>query len=296
MKEELEKYLEEFIKHIKFEKGFSEHTVNSYYGDLSDFFEYLDSQKIYSINQISYQNIYGFITELGKRGLKSSSIERKTAAIKTFFKFLKKRKIIDKNPAELVSSPKKSKRLPTFMEKGEIFDLINIIPEDTPLSVRNKAMIMLLYATGMRVSELVNLNLSDVDLKSETVHILGKGKKYRIVPFGKKTKEILLKYLFYRKELQSKSEAFFVTKSGKRIMDRAIRYILNNYIDTLAIQKKVSPHTLRHTFATHLLDNGANIRVIQEMLGHSNLATTQVYTHLSIAKLKDSYERFHPHA
>lgn len=296
MREELGKYLEEFIKHIKFEKGFSDHTVNSYLGDLSDFFEFLDLHKIYSIGEISYQNIYGFITELGKRGLKSSSIERKTAAIKTFFKFLKKSKIIEKNPAELVSSPKKSKRLPTFMEKGEIFDLINIIPEDTPLSIRNKAMIMLLYATGMRVSELVNLNLSDVDLKSETVHILGKGKKYRIVPFGKKTKEILMKYLIYRKELSAKSEAFFITKSGKRIMDRAIRYILNNYINNLAIQKKVSPHTLRHTFATHLLDNGANIRVIQEMLGHSNLATTQIYTHLSIAKLKDSYEKFHPHA
>ncbi|MCX7821467.1 MAG: tyrosine recombinase XerC [Brevinematales bacterium] len=288
-----EEYLEIFIKHIIFEKGFSKNTATSYQNDLLEFIGFIDSKEISDIN---YQEIYNFITFLGKKGLKASSIERKVAAIKTFFKFLKRQKIIEKNPADLISSPKKSKRLPTFMEKGEIFELINVIPEDTPLSIRNKAMIMLLYATGMRVSELVNLNLSDIDLKNEIVHILGKGKKYRIVPFGKKTKEIIAKYLMFRKELQARSEAFFVTKSGKRIMDRAIRYILNNYIDILAIQKKVSPHTLRHTFATHLLDNGANIRVIQEMLGHSNLATTQVYTHLSISKLKESYEKFHPHA
>ncbi len=142
----------------------------------------------------------------------------------------------------------------------------------------------------------MGLNLIDLDLKSGTIHVYGKGKKYRIVPFGKKTGEILKKYLIYRREFQSKNEALFITKSGNRIQDRAIRYILSNYIEKLAIQKKVSPHTLRHTFATHLLDNGANIRVIQEMLGHSNLSTTQIYTHLSIGKLKESYNKFHPHA
>ncbi|MGC8764516.1 MAG: tyrosine recombinase XerC [Brevinematia bacterium] len=291
-----EEILDIFLKYIKYEKGFSKHTIKSYNIDISEFLNFLEKEKVKDIKAVSYQNIYSFITDLGKKGIAPSSLERKTAALKTFFKFLKKQGLIEKNPAELISSPKKEKKLPSFMEKTEVFELINLIPESDAFSVRNKTMIMLLYATGIRVSELVGLNLADLDLKEKTIHVSGKGKKQRIVPLGEKTKRMLLKYLGYRREFQSKNEALFVTKSGKRIQDRAIRYILNGYIEKLAIQKKVSPHTLRHTFATHLLDNGANIRVIQEMLGHSNLSTTQIYTHLSISKLKESYDRFHPHA
>ncbi len=296
MENSFEKYLDLFIKHIKFEKGFSNHTVKSYENDLIDFFEFLKGEKLTSFNELTYEKIYDFITSLGRKGLKSSTLERKIASLKTFFKFLKREKVVEKNPMVLVTSPKKAKRLPVFMEKGEIFDLINLIPENDAFSIRNKTMILLLYATGMRISELCNLNLSSIDLKNELVYIYGKGKKYRVVPIGKKAKEMLQKYLIYRKEFHAQNDALFVTKSGKRIMDRAIRYILDKYINALAIQKNVSPHTLRHTFATHLLDNGANIRVIQEMLGHSNLATTQIYTHLSIKKLKENYEKFHPHA
>jgi integrase/recombinase XerC len=285
-----------FLKYLRYEKGFSNHTIKSYKEDLENFFEFLKNEKIEDIKSLNYSVLTGYITFLGKKGFKASTIERKIASLKTFFKYLVKKKFISKNPAELISSPKKQKRLPSVLEVGEIFDLINIIPEDSPFSVRNKAMIMLLYASGLRVSELTGLNLGDLDLKNGLVRILGKGKKYRIVPVGNKTKAILYKYFLYRREFQPRGEALFVTKSGKRIQDRMVRYIINVYINELAIQKKVSPHTLRHTFATHLLDNGANIRVIQEMLGHSSLSTTQIYTHLSIEKLKKAYQEFHPHA
>ncbi len=160
-------------------------------------------------------------------------------------------------------------------------------------------MILLLYSSGIRISELTGLNTKNVDFKEGILNITGKGNKQRIVPMGEKARMIILKYLTYRKELLNpieNKETLFLTKSGKRIQDRMVRYIINRYIDELSIQKHVSPHTLRHTFATHLLQNGANIRVIQEILGHSSLSTTQVYTHLTIDKLKESYNRFHPHA
>lgn len=295
----MEELIDRFLSYIRYERGYSKNTIESYKNDFIEFLTFLSGENIFLIEDINYKVLYRYLSELGSKGFKASTIERKTASIKSFFKFLVKNQIIKKNPAVLISSPKKEKRLPNILEKDEILSLISSVPEKDALSIRNKAMILLLYSSGIRISELTGLNTKNVDFKEGILNITGKGNKQRIVPMGEKARMIILKYLTYRKELLNpieNKETLFLTKSGKRIQDRMVRYIINRYIDELSIQKHVSPHTLRHTFATHLLQNGANIRVIQEILGHSSLSTTQVYTHLTIDKLKESYNRFHPHA
>ncbi len=295
----MEKLIDQFLNYIRYEKGYSVHTIESYKNDFVDFLAFLSRQNIRSLESISYKILHLYIADLGKSGLKASSIERKVASLKSFFKYLGKIDAIEKNPASLISSPKKEKRLPSILEKGEVISLISSIPETDALSVRNKTMVMLLYASGLRISELTGLNMKDIDFKEGILSVIGKGSKQRMVPTGNTARQMLIKYLNYRRDLDAPKgdrEALFLTKSGHRIQDRMVRYIINRYIHELSIQKHISPHTLRHTFATHMLQNGAGIRVIQEILGHESLSTTQVYTHLTIEKLKESYDKFHPHA
>jgi tyrosine recombinase XerC len=295
----MEELITQFLNYLLYEKGYSKNTIESYHHDMTEFFSFISRQEISKIEDIQYRTLYRYIAEMGELGLKASSIERKVASLKSFFHYLMKNEIIKKNPASIVSSPKKEKRLPAILEKEEILALIASIPEKDALSVRNKTMVMLLYSSGVRISELTGLDLKNTDFTEGILSITGKGNKQRLVPVGEKTRKMLQSYLTYRRELSfpgKGNEALFLTKSGKRIQDRMVRYIINRYIDELSIQKHISPHTLRHTFATHLLENGANIRVIQEILGHASLSTTQVYTHLTIDKLKESYEKFHPHA
>jgi len=295
----MEEYIKQFLEYLLYEKGYSENTLISYKKDFEEFINFLYCYNIRYIENIDYRILHAYISEMGKSGLKPASIERKVASIKSFFKFLVKNQIVKKNPAALISSPKKDKRLPSVLEKDEIFSLINSIPDGNAISFRNKAMIMLLYASGLRVSELCGLDLKNVDFKEGIISVVGKGNKHRILPVGNTCLKVLNRYLIYRKELDNPSgdrEALFLTKSGKRIQERMVRYIISAYIEALSIQKHVSPHTLRHTFATHMLENGAGIRIIQELLGHSSLSTTQVYTHLTIGKLKEDYAKHHPHA
>lgn len=286
-----------FLDYLLYEKGCSPNTLTSYKNDFKDFLDFLSGSSIKGLQELDYKTLQHYILFLGKSGLSDSSVERKTASLKSFFKYLVKKGMSKKNPASLVSSARKKKYLPAVMDKSEIFSLIDSIPESDPLSMRNKAIIMLLYSSGLRVSELCGLDTGDIDYSNGNVRVTGKGNKQRTVPCGETARETLVKWLAYRKELIKKQDkALFLTKSGQRIQDRMIRYIINGYIDNLSIQKHVSPHTLRHTFATHLLQNGAGIRSIQEMLGHSSLSTTQVYTHLTVEKLKESYKIHHPHA
>lgn len=296
---EMEEWVNRFLSHMLYEKGSSRNTIASYQNDLTEFLKYLIGRKIDKPSQVDYKTLYRYIVTLGDEGLKASSIERKIASLKSLFKYLLRNDVIKTNPAALVSSPKKEKRLPVVLEKEEVLGLIQSVPETDALTVRDKTMLMLLYAGGIRVSEMTGLDFRNVDLKSGVLNVVGKGNKERIVPIGDRAKQMLNKYLTYRKELdcpRGDKQALFITKSGKRIQDRMVRYILNKYIAAMAIQKHVSPHTLRHTFATHLLQNGAGIRVIQEILGHSSLSTTQIYTHLTVDKLKESYAENHPHA
>jgi integrase/recombinase XerC len=295
----IEKNIEEFLTYLRYEKGCSSNTVISYKNDLDEFAAFLTGQAVSEADKISYKLLHFYISGLGKSGLKPASIERKIASIKSLFKYLIRTGAVRKNPAALISSPKKDKRLPAVLESSEITALIDSIPESGILSIRNKTVVMLLYASGLRVSELTGLNLGQIDFGEGVLIVTGKGSKQRIVPTGERALSMLKRYLACRRELApaaGDTGALFLTKNGKRLQDRMVRYIIDRYIRELSIQKHVSPHTLRHTFATHLLQNGAGIRVIQEMLGHESLSTTQIYTHLTIQKLKESYDNSHPHA
>jgi site-specific recombinase XerD len=213
-----------------------------------------------------------------------------------FYKFLVKRDVVRRIPA-LVASPKKEKRLPEILDKSEIVALLESMETDSPIHIRNRTILLLLYATGLRVSELTSLDLSNVDFTEGIVTVVGKGNKERIVPTGETARKALLKYLPNRKELSTGGEnALFLNRNGGRLTARMVANVIRDACETLGVQKNIHPHTLRHSFATHLLENGANIRVIQEMLGHSSLSTTQVYTHLTVEKLKESYDEHHPHA
>ena len=290
---------QKFFDYLLYEKGCSKNTIVSYQNDLNEFFDFLNKKSLKRLDKITYSILHQYITEIGESGLKASTIERRVASLKSFFKFLKKNGVIDKNPAGLISSPKKDKKLPTVLDPKEIMDLIESIPDTTPLSIRNKTIIVLLYASGIRVSEISGLDLSHIDFQEGMIRVLGKGRQERDIPIGETARKALIRYLPYRKELEplgTVNQALFLTKSGKRIQDRMIRYLLSHYIQQISIQKKVTPHTLRHTFATHMLTNGANIRAIQELLGHSSLSTTQIYTHLSINELRQNYLDHHPHA
>ena len=296
---ELEDWSNRFLSHLLYEKGYSRNTIESYRNDLTEWLKDLVSQKVTKLSQIDYKTLYRYVAALGDAGLKASTVERKTATLKSLFKYLVKNGAVNANPAALIASPKKEKRLPVVLEREEVLRLFQSIDESDALSVRDKAMLMLLYAGGIRVSELTGLDFRNVDLKDGVLNVKGKGNKERIVPVGETAKKMLLVYLSFRKELErpgGDKQAFFLTKNGKRMQDRMVRYVLENRVKELAIQKKISPHTLRHTFATHLLENGAGIRVIQEILGHSSLSTTQIYTHLTVDKLKESYDEHHPHA
>ncbi|OHD54797.1 MAG: tyrosine recombinase XerC [Spirochaetes bacterium GWF1_51_8] len=287
-----------FIRYIRYEKAYSENTLKAYSEDFESFLQFCDEAGISGFGEIDYRVLMNYLTELSERRLKASSLERKVASLKSLYKYLIREGLVRKNPADLLSSPKKEKRLPSVMEKSEVLDLIGSISGEDALSLRDKAMITLLYASGLRVSELTGLDIHDVDYTQGIVRVTGKGSKERIIPTGETARALLVRYMGLRNEFGpvQGDHALFLTRLGKRISDRMIRYILNSYVDKLALRKNIHPHTLRHTFATHLLENGANIRVIQEMLGHSSLSTTQIYTHLSPEKLKESYDKFHPHA
>lgn len=224
-------------------------------------------------------------------------MERKIAALKSFFKWLMTRGLIQHNPASLLRSPKKEKRLPEVMEQSELKSLIDSLETDSPLDARNKCILVLLYAAGLRVSELVGLDLGHIDAHRCEIRVLGKGNKERIVPYGQTAASELIEYLNKRKELvKEETTALFLTRNGKRLSDRMVRNILDEMMLKMGQGRHIHPHVLRHSFATHLLENGAHIRVIQEMLGHASLSTTQIYTHLSVENLKENYKKFHPHA
>jgi integrase/recombinase XerC len=294
----LKETIDNYLKYLTYERGSSVHTLKAYAEDFDVFLRFCGEAGIQSFAEIDYRVLMNYLTELSERRLKASSLERKIASLKSLYKYLLREGIVKKNPADLLSSPKKEKRLPAVLEKNEALDLLESIPEDNPLSLRDKTMLTLLYASGLRVSELTGLDIHDIDYRQGVVRVIGKGSKERIVPTGETARKLLEGYLAVREEFcpSDGDRALFLTRRGKRISDRMIRYILEGYIAKLAVNKNVHPHTLRHTFATHLLENGANIRVIQEMLGHSSLSTTQIYTHLSPEKLKESYDKFHPHA
>jgi integrase/recombinase XerD len=280
-----------FLDSLYIEKGLSKNTVSSYKNDISSFLSWLNKKQI-NYQQVSGKNINEFISNLFNSGLKSSSINRKISSIKHFYLFLSKKKIIKYSPADEIETPKQEKYLPISMSEDEVEKLLSSPNSNRIIERRDKAMIEILYATGMRISELVNLKLTDVDFNRSVLKVFGKGSKERLVPYGEKAAEALDIYLRDRKRSDSKN--VFLSNRGSQITRGAFWQRIKIYIKRENLKSSISPHTLRHAFATHLLNRGADLRSVQILLGHSDLSTTQIYTHIAKQRLGEILKKHHP--
>lgn len=289
-------YLQLFLDYLKYQKNSSEHTISAYSHDIIEFQNFCDEKNI-DITRVEYLTLRNYLGYLHKK-ISKRSIARKLASLRSFYKFLVKYGYCKENPANLISTPKQDKKLPSFLDTNAICELLNIPDENTPLGIRDKAILELLYATGMRVSEIVSLNIFDIDHNSDEIKIMGKGKKERIVLMGKFAQDAIKKYILtgYPKLQKKPGGALFLNKNGERLSARSIQRIVEKYIKILGEKKNITPHSLRHSFATHLLERGADLRTVQELLGHSSLSTTQIYTHLTKERLKQVYDKYHPRA
>jgi len=277
---------------LRSEQGASDHTLRAYAQDLDEFGSFWDKDP----KQIDYLDIRSYIASLHHRELKKSSISRKLATIRSFFKYLHREGFVQKNPAKLVASPRVPRTLPRFLDIDKAFSLMDTPRGETFKPARDKAILELLYSSGLRVSELTSLDVVDLDIKESLVLVKGKGRKERIGPIGSMAMEALQNYLPERISIKKKSPALFLNNRGGRLTQRSVRRILVNYSRMINLKGDIGPHTLRHTFATHLLHEGADLRSIQELLGHSSLSTTQKYTHVDIRHLADVYDKAHPMA
>jgi len=290
------KELEGFIAYLKYEKNASPHTISNYRRDLLQLAHYLESKKL-SLKDIDNIVLRGFLAVLYDRGEKKSTVGRKLAAIRSFFQFCVRKRWMDDNPAKVVSTPKQDKSVPSFLSEEEMQEFLDLPQTAKPLDLRDKAMLELLYATGIRVSELVGICLEDVKFASRLIRIKGKGKKERLVPFGRTAEKSLRSYLRVRPLLnkeQVEETTFFLNYRGQKLSSRSVERTVDKCIQLSAVRRKISPHSLRHSFASHLLSRGADLRIIQELLGHESLATTQKYTHLDLKHLLDVYRKSHP--
>lgn len=281
--------LSAFSDHLKFEKSSSPHTLKNYLSDLEQFFTFLGHKKM---REVTLLHIRSYVSSLfGK--IQPSSIVRKVSALRSFFRFLVKQNFLEKSPAEGLNLPKVPKKLPRFLIQDEAKALMESVEESQKSNLRNTAILELLYGAGLRVSELTQLNMNSIDLEEAWVKVKGKGNKERIVPLGKKAMESLQKYL---KNCAQKEGPLFMNSSGKRLTVRTVQRLVKGSALKTGLRKRTTPHTLRHSFATHLLEEGADLRGIQELLGHSSLATTQKYTQVSVQHLMEIYDKAHPRA
>jgi len=282
-------HIERFLLFLKSERGVSEHTLRAYRNDLAEFTDWLgEFANITDIRIISKRNIRDFLGSLARYGYERSSISRKTSSLKSFFKFLLQEDIVKTNPILDIKYPKPKRKIPSFLSIEEMNELLG-----ENLSKRDRAIIELIYGTGMRASEICSLNTKDVSFANETVRVKGKGGKERILPLTRKARDAVRDYLSPSRD---KNTPLFLNKFGKRLSQRSLQRIVGKYIRTVADIAHSSPHTLRHTFATHLLDKGCDLRTVQELLGHSSISTTQIYTHITPERLKRTYKQAHPRA
>jgi len=292
--------IESFKKYLKIEKNYSDKTLEAYNYALNQFLEYLQEVDVLTnqIEDIELNDIRPFLGWLSDKGYNKSSLKLKISAVKSFFKFAHRRRLITKNNASLVPTPKLDKKLPSFLLKDEVIRVLDSLDTKDPVKARNHALIEILYSSGLRISEALNIKLFDIDLSRKSVRVMGKGKKERVVPIGSKATESLKNYMKLRTLLtKNKQEnSLFLTKNGTRLHPVDAYRIINKLLRSVTESPQKSPHTLRHTFATHLLDNGADIQSVSEMLGHSSLSTTQIYTHVSVERLKKAYKKSHPRA
>ena len=305
----MEQLLDQFLEHLQYERNVSAHTLRNYKSDLEQFLSYLSpntesSDRRYpEIGQIDHLTIREWLGTLHSQNKKKSSVARKLAALRTFFQFLLREGIVELNPAKLVSTPRLEKRLPKHLSIEDAIRFIETPDIETDLGKRDRAILELLYATGVRVSELTTLSIGDIDFRQRLIRVTGKRRKERIVPFGEPALRALEAYLSVRDRFLAQapiskrdSKAVFLNYQGTRITTRSVGRMVEKYIRICAGMHDISPHALRHSFATHLLDSGADLRDIQELLGHARLSTTQIYTHVSMEKLIEVYDKAHPKA
>ena len=295
-------YLERFEDYLRFERGLSPTTASAYTTDLAQFVAYLEETGIDFPDRVDANDLREFIYQLKESGRAPSSIRRKISALRSYFGFLQAEGNIESDPSELLEGPKAGRQLPTFLTRGEIETLL-VPPEgQDPLALRDWAMLEFMYATGVRISELVKLRVRDMDLDEGLVLVKGKGSKERIVPFGRAAREALLLYLNdVRPNLSEAGKGkaagtLFLGRRGRPLTRKGAWDIVRRQVAAAGIQKHVTPHTLRHTFATHLLEGGADIAAVQEMLGHADISTTQIYTHLDRSYLSEVHRQYHPRA
>ncbi|MCM8784065.1 MAG: site-specific tyrosine recombinase XerD [Candidatus Omnitrophica bacterium] len=293
----MEEWIEQFLNYLNVERSLADNTIASYRRDLKIFKKYLSDGGIISWDKVSRRDIDNFLFKRREKGINPSSIARELVALKMFFRFLAQEGIIRDDPTAVLETPRLWKRLPESLSVAEVEKVLNSVRTNTPIGFRDKTCLELLYATGMRVSEVADLRISDINLEGGFVRCKGKGEKERIVPVGKTAIRYLRNYLLEirPKMIKKNSEPFlFLSHLGKKISRQSIWKMIKKYVLRAGIKKKVGPHTLRHSFATHLLERGADLRVVQEMLGHANISTTQIYTHVNKERLKSIHKMFHP--
>lgn len=286
----MKKLVEQFIRYLETERGFSNHTVRAYRKDVEDFLKHIKIEP----QKADLMDIRGFIASQMKKGLTKTSVSRQISSIRTFFRFLYREGYVKTNPAKLVSSPKSEHHLPKYLSVDDAFSLMEKPEGIGFIPARDKAVLELLYSSGLRVSELAGLNIEDLNIKERLIIVHGKGRKKRILPIGSKAIDAIKTYLVERLLTKKKEKALFLNRLGTRLTDRGIRRIVVKYSKAIQIKGNIGPHTLRHSFASHMLQGGADLRVIQELLGHKSLSTTQRYTHLDIKHLVDVYDKAHP--
>lgn len=288
--------LQTFQEYLSVEKGLSDNSIYSYGYDLNKFAIFLEKQHI-NFLEVKANDIMRFLEEERERKISAKTLAREVVAIRQFYKYLRDEKRLDSNPTEKIETPEVARTIPDYLTQAEIDELFRNIKEDNLYELRDKCIFELLYSSGLRISEACNLRIGDIDMDNMAITVEGKGGRQRLVPFGEKSLEILKKYLVEsRPEILKKRvcEFVFVSKKGSYINRKSVWRLLNHYIKRTKIKKKVTPHTLRHSFATHLLENHADLKSVQELLGHIDISTTQIYTHMANKTLKEVHKKFHP--
>lgn len=299
---ELKNTLESFKLYLEVEKNYSKHTVRAY---ASDILSFLIWQNEGNLKDVNYEKLKQYLTFMQKFNYSKTTTARKIAALRTFFNYLYREKITDINPAKGIHSPKRSKNLPKFLTEEETETIIRNIKSDTPSGYRNKVIVELLYSSGMRVSELSGLNFSNLNIENNEIRVLGKGSKERIVLISDRVKELIKTYIKTVRPLintegpkteTTEDSPLFINKTGFRLHPQSIRVAIKETVNMIQLPKNVTPHVFRHSFATKLLNHGADLRIVQELLGHASISNTQIYTHITVERLKEAYNNAHPRA
>ena len=294
--------LEQFRAYLLVEKNFSQYTAKAYTSDVMSFLIWLEDTDVSSVD---YNKIREYLRFIYKYNYKKTTVARKISALRTFYKYLYRERVVESNPVSGVSAPKKTKSLPKFLNKEEIEQILNNVNIESPSGFRNRAILELLWATGMRISELSGLNFGDLNLEHNEIKVFGKGSKERIVLISERAKQYLERYIHTARRLvakdfppppQEENSPVFINNTGYRLNPKTIRNVINSIVEKISLPQKVTPHMFRHSFATYLIENGADLRVVQELLGHASISNTQIYTHISTKHLTDTYNKAHPRA